>query len=377
MDDHTPSTPSRSGEASFWNRPRTRRAMLRTAVLGGAAIGGAALLSACAPDASSGSGPSSTSGKDLKKVKVALGWVTDVGFAGYYLAIARGYYADEGLDVELLPGGNNTPLPPVRVASGAADFGIDASMRQSLEAIAQGNDFVILGAHNQEDPTGLISLAKRPVKGPKDLPGLKILSQQGTQQLLEGLYKVNGLTPDYTFVPAGFDIGPLLAGQGDAYNGYVTSQAVTLETQHKLKKGSGYEVATYGDLGCSAYANLVTCKRSFATANREAVVGFMRASARGWQDNADDPKAAVKLVMEKYGVDLGLDEQQQLRSNELMIPLTESALTKAKGMMRMDAAIVKEKMYPWFELVGTQLPDFAKVFDPTVLDEVFKKGPRL
>lgn len=368
---------SSSDVSAFWHHPTTRRTVLRAAVFGGAALGAAALLSACGPAGAPATNSNGDGSKNLKKFKVALGWVTDVGFAGYWLAVERGYFADEGLDVEFLAGGNNTPLPPVRVASGAADFGIDASMRQSLEAIAGGNDFVVLGAHNQEDPTALISLAKKPVRGPEDLPGLKILSQQGTQPLLEGLYRVNGLDPDFTFVPAGFDPGALMADQGDAYNGYATSQPITLETQYGLKRGDGYEVATYGDLGCSAYANLITCKRSLVEEQHDAVVGFMRACARGWQDNAEDPQAAVDLVMSKYGVDLGLDEKQQLRSNELMIPLTESDYTKANGMLRIDADRVKDQMYPWFELVGTKLPDFDMVYDPRILDEVFANGPRL
>ncbi|TCO59583.1 ABC-type nitrate/sulfonate/bicarbonate transport system substrate-binding protein [Actinocrispum wychmicini] len=310
--------------------------------------------------------------------KVALGWITDVEFAGFFLAADRGYYRDEGLAVTFKGGGTNTPLPHVQLASGAVDLTVDPNMRQVLEVIGQGNDLVMLGAQFQTDPNGLLSLAKRPVRTAADLKGLRILSQQGTQPLLNGLYKANGLPPDFEFIPTGFDPGALVQGQGDAYNCFVTNQPIILEEQFGLKRGSGYEVVTYSELGCPAYANVICCKRSLVQEKRDQVVRFMRASARGWQDNAADPDAAAKLVIQKYGVDLGLNEKQQARQNQLQVPLTESTLTKANGILRMDPGVVESTMYTWLRLAGaSSLPDPRHVIDTSILADVFKNGARL
>lgn len=353
----------------------TRRGFLRAVAAGSLMVGVGPLAAACGAKTAGGASPAGTK---TTRFKVALGWVTDIQSAGFWLAVERGYYRDEGLDVQFIGGGTNSPLPHVQVASGAADFAIDPSMRQLLEVIGKGNDLVLLGAQYQTDPNGLLSLAKRPVTKPSDLPGLRILSQQGTQQLLQGLYTVNNLKPNFQFIPTGFDPGALVQGKGDAYNCFVTNQPITLETQFGLKRGTGYDVVTYSDLGLPAYANLIACKRATVQRDRDAVVRFMRASAHGWQDNVADPKAAVRLVMTKYGVDLGLNETQQSRENELQIPLTESELTKSKGMLRIDPEALRSRMYPWLRKVGAPpLPDVDKLVDASILDEVFKNGPRL
>ncbi|WP_242911426.1 ABC transporter substrate-binding protein [Actinomadura terrae] len=352
-------------------RAHSRRRFLKAAAAGSLAVGAGPLLAACGGGAAAGAGSKS-------RLKVALGWVTNIEFAGFWLAVERGYYRDEGLDVTFKGGGTNSPLPHVQLASGAADLAIDPNMRQVLEVIGKGNDLVLLGAQFQTDPNGLLSLSKRPLTRPGDLPGRRILSQQGTQPVLEGIYKANHLRPDFQFVPTGFDPGALMQGKGDAYNCFVTNQPITLETKFGLRRGSGYEVVTYGELGCPAYASIISCKRSMVAQHRDAVVKFMRASARGWQDNLADPGAAVKVVMDKYGLDLGLDARQQTRQNELQTPLTASALTRAKGMLRMDPQVMASTMYPWLRLAGAaNLPDVRKVVDTSVLDEVFAKGARL
>ncbi|TDD91851.1 ABC transporter substrate-binding protein [Actinomadura rubrisoli] len=363
---------SGSGGTTPRSPVRSRRDVLKAAAAGSLLAGAGTLAAACGGGAAAGGSGSKT------RLKVALGWVTNIEFAGFWLAVERGYYRDEGLDVVFKGGGTNSPLPHVQLASGAVDLAVDPNMRQVLEVIGKGNDLVVLGAQFQTDPNGLLSLSKRPLSRPSDLPGLRILSQQGTQPVLEGLYKANNLKPDFTFIPTGFDPGALIQGKGDAYNCFVTNQPITLETKFGLRRGAGYEVVTYGALGCPAYASLISCKRSMVDRRRDVVVKFMRASARGWQDNLADPGAAVKVVMRKYGVDLGLNEKQQSRQNELQKPLTESALTKSKGMLRIDPELMKSQMYPWLRLAGAaRLPDADKVVDTSILDEVFKNGPRL
>lgn len=354
----------------------SRRTVLKAFGAGSLALGASGLLAACSSSAStkstskSGSGPKTTS-----QLRVSLGWVKDIEFAGFWLALDRGYYQDEGLDVNFIGGGTNTPLPHVQLAAGSADIAVDPSMLQLLQVIPQGNDLVLLGAVYQTDPTGLLSLAKHPVRSAADLPGLKILSQQGTQPLLNALYKANHLTPNYDFIPAGFDPGALVQGQGQAYNCFVTNQPITLEQKFGMKAGKDYFAVTYGDLGCPAYANVIACKRTLLDARRKDLEGFMRASVRGWQDNAADPTAAVKLVVDKFGVDLGLDQKQQARENELQIPLTQSALTKAHGLLRVDPGIMRTTMYPWLKLADAgNLPDPSQIVDTSVLDAVFKNG---
>src|SRR5579885_622650 len=62
--------------------------------------------------------------QSLIPIKLQSKWVVQAQFAGYYEAVAKGYYKDMGLDVTILPGGPDI-TPEQVVASGGAEFGLD------------------------------------------------------------------------------------------------------------------------------------------------------------------------------------------------------------------------------------------------------------
>jgi hypothetical protein len=81
-----------------------------------------------------------------KPVRVALGWINNVEYAGVWMALENGYFKEEGLDVKTLPGGPNAPPPPVTVASGGAEIGY-GNWLPYLDAVNRGNDFVLRRRH--------------------------------------------------------------------------------------------------------------------------------------------------------------------------------------------------------------------------------------
>ena len=351
----------------------SRRSLLRAAGASGLVLGAGGLLSACGGDSDASSSSGSGDGRSTT-VKVALGWIKNVEFAGFWLADQKGYYADENLTVEFQAGGPNTPDPTQSVSAGSADLGVHANMQTLLQAIPKGNDFSLLGAVFQTSPGGLLSLASDPVREPKDLLGAKVLGQQGTQPLIDAILTGAGLKKSYDFTPVGYDVSPLVQKQGKAYTCFLTNQPITLETKYRMKKGKDFEVVTYSDLGLPSYSSIVFCKRTMLTGKADVLERFMRATIRGWQDNAKDPEQAAKLAVTKYGVDLGLELKQQVRENELQIPFTQSALTKNKGLLRIDESLLGGDMYDGLKAAGVKkLPDAAKIVDQSVLDAVFGK----
>jgi ABC-type nitrate/sulfonate/bicarbonate transport system substrate-binding protein len=348
----------------------SRRNVLRTAGLGGLGLTG--LLTACGSGDSATAAATPTTTAAPASLKVALGWIKNVEFAGYWIADDRGYYAEENLTVNFLAGGTNTPDPTVSVSAGSADIGIHPAMQTVIQAIPKGNDFVILGTQFQISPGGLLSLSSDPVTTAKDLVGAKILGQQGIQPTLDAVFARNKLKKDYTLIPVGYDPGPLLKKQGKAYTCFVTNQPIILEETQGMKAGKDYTTVTYADLGLPLYSDLVFVKRSTLDAKADVLQRFMRATIRGWQDNAKDPAVAAELAVSKYGADLGLELKQQTRENELQIPLTQNALTKAKGLFRIDEDLVAGDMFDALKASGvTKLPDAGKIIDHTVLDAVF------
>ena len=165
-------------------------------------------LAGCA--GSAGDPASSEVSEDLTTIRVSLGWIKNVEWAGFWIADANGYYAEEGLDIEWIGGGPNAPTTMATVAAGDADLGIVPSTQQWLQTFADGNDWTALGALFQESPGALVSLAEDPVYSAEDLVGKTVLGQEGTQINYDAAFALAGLEPDYDFIPVGFDIAPFV-----------------------------------------------------------------------------------------------------------------------------------------------------------------------
>lgn len=350
----------------------SRRRLLKAAGASGAAALGGGLLAGCS---NTGSAQASSS---TGRVRVALGWLKDIEFAGFWYADSAGYYAEENLSVEFQAGGPNAPDTTTLLASGQADIGVHANMQILLGAVAQGNDFVMVGAGLQTNPGGLISLASDPVRHPRDLSGAKILGQVGAKPQINAIFDLAGLKKDYEFIPAGSTVDPLLKKKGKAFTGYATSQPVTLETKYKMKPGRDFLSVTYESLGLPAYATIVYCREAFLKQHRTVMERFMRATIRGWQDNAKNPERAAHLVVEKYGADLGLDLTEQIRGNEIQTSFMENAMTRKKGIFRLDAERLRGPMYAGLRAAGVKnLPDADKVVDHSILDAVYRGRSRV
>ncbi len=245
------------------------------------------------------------------------------------------------------------------------------SMTTLLDAINEGNDFVVFGTQYQSSPGAVLSLADKPVTKPEDLVGITFLGQEGVNVLIDAVLDIAGLPKDYDFVVAGFTPDPLIEGQGDAYSCFAVNQPITLE-QQGMVEGEDFVVTTWADLGLPSYSNLFFAERSWLADNRDTVVGFIRATIKGWEQNEVDPAVAAALAVEKYGADLGLDLAQQTRQNELQIPLMKSDLTDASGLFRIDPELWDGAMTAAYLAADREsAPAAADVLDLTILDDVF------
>lgn len=79
-------------------------------------------------------------------------WINDAEFAGYFLGLDKGYYAEAGLDLSYLPGGPDV-IPESTIIAGRADLALttpDTTIRAISE---QGAKFKIIGAQYQKNPS--------------------------------------------------------------------------------------------------------------------------------------------------------------------------------------------------------------------------------
>ncbi|MGI3166873.1 ABC transporter substrate-binding protein [Pseudooceanicola sp. 200-1SW] len=320
----------------------SRRAFLA----GGAALLGASTL------------PLRAAAADLVPLTTALGWIPNAEYAGLWVALANGYFADEGIEGLYTPGGPNAPGVLVQLAADQCDFA-GGDWIPFLEARARGNDFIVLGCNYPTSPAALMSLSGNPVLTPEDIVGKRILSQMPADaNTLDFVLTKAGLEPgQYELVPTGFSPEPLLAGDGDAYMAYATNQPITFENMG-MTAGEDFHVTLFSDLGYTVPGAPLVAKRAFVEENRDLVVHYLRALTRGWVENGKDPSQGARLAVETYGADFGLDLAQQTRQSELGQPLVTAP--GGPGPFWFDTALIDSTVAPVAATAGIEAPVIAE-----------------
>lgn len=251
------------------------------------------LLTACGDN---NDGNKDAKAEGLVKVKLQLKWVPQAQFAGYYVALDKGYYADEGLEVEIVPGGPDI-VPEQQVANGAADIGVDwvASLLASQEA---GLPIIEIAQVFQQSGLVLVSKKSAGIQTAADLAGKKVGNWMGGNEFeVLALFDKYKLDPnkDLSFVKQGFTMDQFLGGQLDAasamtYNEY----PVVLEQGIKAEELS---IIDMNKEGVAMLEDNLFANQDWLAANKETAAKFVRASLKGWKDAIADPEAAVDSVM--------------------------------------------------------------------------------
>src|SRR5450631_988524 len=109
--------------------------------------------------------PASDNG--LTKVVLQADWYPQPEHGGFFTALAKGFYKDEGLDVTILPGGPYVTVEQ-QVSAGAAQFGMGSSDKV-LEANAEGQSLIAVAATLQHDPQGIMVRKDSPIHSFSDL----------------------------------------------------------------------------------------------------------------------------------------------------------------------------------------------------------------
>jgi ABC-type nitrate/sulfonate/bicarbonate transport system substrate-binding protein len=358
----------------------TRRRFIRTTgLLGGIAVLSPPLLAACGSDSddasstqpSAGTTPGSTPGTTGGSVPASgsvasvFNWLPDIEWSAWYLAEESGYFQERGVESTLIHGGPNAALVPQVLAAGDGNIGLSASELDIIRANNEGEDFVIIGAMYQRNPLGLTWLTETGIETVDDLVGKRIGGPQGDQVQIDAMFKVNGMEPDYEFVPMGFDPQPLVEGEMDAIASYVTNQPIQLRLQ-------GYDVSAkpYSDLGLPSYGDILFASKAWLEENRPLVVGYLAGLLAGADANIADPSASLPILLERYGADNEINEEYAVAANPEYIALMPSAFTDANGLLSIDPERVSGEILPALETAGeTDLPTVDEILDTTYLEE--------
>lgn len=229
------------------------------------------------------------------KVKLRLDWVFGAEHAPIFLAKEKGFFKEEGIDVELLPGEGSSVTVKL-VGNRDTDFGY-ASADQALIAAARGLPVVSVAVILQQNPTALVFRKAQNIKDPKTdlygkVIGVQLKSVTGRQW--EALKRILKLDPaKLKEVPADGAIVPLIAsGRIDVGVAFYFNDGLKL-------RASGEDVAwiPLENLGLKMYSTSLLTNAELIKENPDLVRRFTRAFIRGWEYSAKNPAEAMKAFL--------------------------------------------------------------------------------
>jgi polar amino acid transport system substrate-binding protein len=214
---------------------------------------------------------------DDEVVVIQLKWLHQFQFAGYYAALERGYFADEGLRVELRE--RRPGLDPVeQVLQGKAHYGVTDSVL--LKHHVRGAPVVIVAAIMQHSANALLTLEGAGLLMPHDLMDRSIgVPDNGVDAIdLQAMLAEGGITPRRQH-RLGWDerIRALLAREIDAIAVYATNEPFVLR-----EMGFGVELISPRHFGVDVYGDMLFTSQDEATRSPERVAAMRRAVLRGW-----------------------------------------------------------------------------------------------
>ena len=255
------------------------------------------------------------------KLALQLQWVTQAQFAGYYVALDKGYYKDENLDVTIKPGGPDI-APPQVLAGGGADLMLNW-MPSALAAREKGLPLVNIAQPFKSSGLQLTCRKETGITSPEDFRGKTIgVWFFGNEYPFLSWMSQLGIPTDggdngVTVLKQGFNVDPLLQKQADCistmtYNEYwqVIDAGISPDDLVVFK---------YQDQGVSTLEDgiYVLEDRLADPAFQDQMVRFVRASMKGWKWAEENPDAAADIVLDNDASGAQTEKHQRRMMGEI------------------------------------------------------------
>ncbi len=233
------------------------------------------------------------------KIDFVLNWVPGGDHAPYYYAKKLGWYAKEGLDVNLEPG-RGSALSTQKVGAGANPVGL-ADMAGALVAAGKGAQTVAVFNVYANSPQGLYWLKSSGIKSVKDLAGKRIgnPAADGARIMWPALAKANGMDPKsvtWVNIDANAKLSALKAKSIDA-----TTSFYNLHHVFQAELGADMGFLAWRDAGLNPYGNSIIVNPQFLQKNRAAIDKFVKVTQRAFAACVAEPKPCVQALIDANG----------------------------------------------------------------------------
>lgn len=260
---------------------------------------------------------------DPTDVVVTLDWFQNANHVGVYEAVDKGYFADENLNVSVVPPADPAAILGL-VATGESDFAF-YYQPDLLQARQEGIPVVAVAGIVQRPLNSIMTLASSGITEPGQLAGKKVGTPglPWNDAMLATMLEADGASyDDVEVVDLGWNVSPgLMAGEVDAIIGvYWTYESIIMDNQgfeSTVIYPDEWDVPSYYELV------LVTSEDNVKN-NPELVERFVRAFNKGYAQAADDPQGSVDTML-RLNPDAEIDEPTDREGVDLLAPLWKSA----------------------------------------------------
>lgn len=305
------------------------------------------LLSGCAEDTPpevAGAAPA------LTPVVLQTDWYAQPEHGGFYQALAKGYYEEEGLAVEIRPGANLNTIPQL-VATGRVTFAVGALERMFMQR-AQGIPLVSLFPYFQHDPQCVLFHKSSGIETLADLDGREVMFQPGLPYID---YMQTAMGLDLHLIPLDYSLARFVQDPEFVQQCFLTSEPLVVR-----RLGIDAGVIPMSTSGFDPYRHVYT-NQSEIMEQPDVVQAFTRASLRGWADfMTADPTPAFTLIMQS-NPEQSVELMTEIRAEMLRYSLTGGDTAAGETLGQYDKARLRK--------VVAQLQELDLLRDPLVLED--------
>lgn len=302
-------------------------------------------------------------------IKFTLDWRFEGPSAPFLMALEKGYFKDEGLNVTI-DSGNGSAGAVTRVATNSYDMGF-ADYSALTETTANNPGTNVTGVYMVYNamPAAVFALKSSGISEPADLKGKTLGAPvfDGGRKAWPSFARHNGLNVDdvtWQSVEPAIRETLLARGQLDGITGFYFTSLLNLEARGV--KPEDIVVLKFPDYGVEFYGNTIVARNELLEKNPEAVKGFLRAFNKALKETIADPEAAIAYVKQR---DALIDEA--LETRRLKLALETNVITdetRAEGL----GAVTEERMARALDDMVisyglTASPELAALFDSSFL----------
>lgn len=310
----------------------------------------------------------------LTKLTFALDWVIGGQHAPFFYALKKGYFKDEGLDVQLVAGAG--PATVQQIAAGTYNMGY-ADVTFLIEF--KGNNpqqFDVKEVYmvQNDNPNSFITLKQYHISSLADLKGKRIAAStfSGQKKAWPILVKRLHLPPDYItwtdYAPTlGFQA--VVRGQVDAAAAYPNQAGLMVLAGAKM---DDIKIISFSSLGLNMYGNGIVANGKFIKEHPDIVKKFVLAFNRGLREAVVRPRAAVQAVLDS---DSTLQPDAASTQFKLIIPNFVTQEVRKNGLGAMDVGKLRQQiadMYDAYQLKAK--PSVDDIFDPNFAPPTDQRG---